>query len=272
MKKSIATVSLPGTLPKKLEAIAAAGFQGVEIFEPNLKAFNGSPRDVGRHARELGLTIELFQPLRDFEGVPAEQLRGNLDRADIAFDIMGELGAPLLLVCANTGANVVDDEELAASQLHELAERAGRRGVKIGYEALAWSTSVNTFDKAFRIVESVDSPNLGLILDSFHTLMRPDDWSSLSTLPGSRISFLQVGDAQRMDTDFLTVRRHHSRLPGEGDLDVAGFLRAVLVTGYTGSISLEIFNENASGSPLEAAQAAMNSLLRVEECARVSKD
>ena len=82
----------------------------------------------------------------------------------------------------------------------------------------------------------------------------------------------QVGDAPRMDADFLTIRRHHSRLPGEGDLDVAGFLRAVLVTGYIGPISLEIFNENASGSPLEIAHAAMNSLLRVEDRALVSKD
>ena len=32
MKRSIATVSLSGTLPEKLDAIAAAGFDGVEIF------------------------------------------------------------------------------------------------------------------------------------------------------------------------------------------------------------------------------------------------
>ena len=36
MRKPIATVSLSGTLIDKLEAIAAAGFDGVEIFEPNL--------------------------------------------------------------------------------------------------------------------------------------------------------------------------------------------------------------------------------------------
>jgi 4-hydroxyphenylpyruvate dioxygenase len=36
MRKSIATVSLGGKLTDKLEAIAAAGFDGVEIFEPNL--------------------------------------------------------------------------------------------------------------------------------------------------------------------------------------------------------------------------------------------
>ncbi|THD40450.1 sugar phosphate isomerase/epimerase, partial [Enterobacteriaceae bacterium ML5] len=34
--RSIATVSVPGTLPEKLKAIAAAGFDGVEIFEDDL--------------------------------------------------------------------------------------------------------------------------------------------------------------------------------------------------------------------------------------------
>lgn len=33
MKTSIATVSISGEFPEKLAAIAAAGFDGVEIFE-----------------------------------------------------------------------------------------------------------------------------------------------------------------------------------------------------------------------------------------------
>ncbi len=48
MQRSIATVSLCGTLPDKLEAIAAAGFDGVEIFENDLLYHGGSPRDVRR--------------------------------------------------------------------------------------------------------------------------------------------------------------------------------------------------------------------------------
>jgi 4-hydroxyphenylpyruvate dioxygenase len=71
MRKSIATVSLPGKLRPKLVAIAAAGFDGVEIFEPNLQTFDGSPREAGQLARDLGLKVEMFQPLRDFEGVKA---------------------------------------------------------------------------------------------------------------------------------------------------------------------------------------------------------
>jgi 4-hydroxyphenylpyruvate dioxygenase len=48
LPKSIATVSLSGTLPDKLEAAAVAGYDSVEIFEADLLAFDGMPRDVRR--------------------------------------------------------------------------------------------------------------------------------------------------------------------------------------------------------------------------------
>ncbi len=48
MQTAIATVCLSGTLNEKLEAIAAAQFKGVEIFENDLLGFNGKPADVRR--------------------------------------------------------------------------------------------------------------------------------------------------------------------------------------------------------------------------------
>ena len=62
--RSIATVSLSGNLLDKLEAAAAAGFDGVEIFENDLLTFEGTPADVRKAARDLGLEIAIFQPCR----------------------------------------------------------------------------------------------------------------------------------------------------------------------------------------------------------------
>ena len=55
MRRSIATVCLSGTLDEKLEAAAAAGFDGVEIFEPDLLSSPLSPGDVRERAEALGL-------------------------------------------------------------------------------------------------------------------------------------------------------------------------------------------------------------------------
>ena len=42
------------------------GFDGIEIFEQDFIAHDGSPREVGQMVRDLGLEILLFQPFRDF--------------------------------------------------------------------------------------------------------------------------------------------------------------------------------------------------------------
>ena len=98
MHRSIAAVSMSGTLRQKLEAIAAARFDGIELFENDFIAFNGSARELRAMAEDLGLGIDLFQPFRDFEGMPDEAFRKSLDRAERKFDLMQTLGAPLMLV------------------------------------------------------------------------------------------------------------------------------------------------------------------------------
>ena len=269
MRRAIATVSLSGMLREKLEAIAAARFDGVEIFENDLLQFPGSPRDVRRLCEDLGLRIDLFQPFRDFEGVGPAQLQRNLDRAERKFDLMQELGTELVLVCSNVQPNLETDPALMAAQLRELAERAGRRGLRIGYEALAWGTAVNRFAQAWDLVQRADHPHLGLILDSFHTLVLKDDWRRIAALPGERIFYVQLADAPWVHTDPLTHSRHCRCFPGQGEFDVAPFLGAVLDAGYTGPISLEIFNDEFRSAPARANAAdAMRSLLWLEEQVR----
>lgn len=101
MLRSIATVSISGTLPEKLHAIAAAGYQGVEIFENDLLYYTGTPRDIRNLAAELGLKITLFQPFRDFEGASRVQFAANLQRAKRKFALMHELGCNTMLLCSN---------------------------------------------------------------------------------------------------------------------------------------------------------------------------
>ena len=273
MRKSVATVSLSGTLQDKLDAIAAARFDGVEIFENDLLFFNGTPKDVRRHAADVGLAIDMFQPFRDFEGVSDAQFQRNLDRAERKFDGMQELGAPLSLVCSNVNPDAFDDVERSAAQMFELAERAARRSLKIGFEALAWGAKINTYDKAWKVVEKADHPHLGLVFDSFHTLALPHDWSGIPSIPGHRVFYVQLADAPRLGMHTLTLSRHFRNLPGQGDLDVPGFLRAVIATGYAGTISLEIFNDDMRAAPpRQTALDAMRSLLFLEEQVREIKN
>ncbi|GAA2264140.1 sugar phosphate isomerase/epimerase and 4-hydroxyphenylpyruvate domain-containing protein [Actinomadura luteofluorescens] len=266
MRRSIATVSLSGSLADKLTAVGAAGFDGVEIFENDLLGSDMSPEDVRRRAADLGLTIDLYQPFRDFEAVPPDLLAAGLRRAEHKFAVMERLGATRLLVCSNVSAAAIDDDMLAAEQLGLLAERAAEHGIEIAYEALAWGRHVDDYFHAWQIVRAADHPNLGMCLDSFHILARDVDPYAIRTIPGNKIFFLQLADAPALPMDVLYWSRHYRCFPGQGDLDVTGLVDHVLRTGYDGPLSLEVFNDIfRQAAAMRTAQDAMRSLIALEE-------
>jgi 4-hydroxyphenylpyruvate dioxygenase len=269
LQRSIATVSISGTLVEKLRAIHAAGFRCVEIFENDLLYYDGTPADVRRIADDLGLTIALYQPFRDFEGVAADRLARNVERIKRKFDVMHALGTDRLLVCSSVALDTIGDDGVVVEQLAVLAEHARQAGVIACYEALAWGRHVNSYRHAWQLVRSVDSPNLTLALDSFHTLSIGDSIDEIRAIPGDRIGFVQIADAPWMQMDVLEWSRHYRCFPGQGDFELAQFTARVVESGYQGPLSLEIFNDGFRGAPPAATAAdGYRSLLLLEEQTR----
>lgn len=114
-----------------------------------------------------------------------------------------------------------------------------------------------------------DHAHIGLILDSFHTLGRKVDPDTIRRIPGDKIFFVQLADAPAIEMDLLYWSRHFRNMPGEGDLDVTGFMRAVTATGYAGPISLEIFNDQfRAGVPRLVATDGHRSLISLMDSVR----
>ena len=271
---SIATVSISGDLAEKLQAIAAAGFDGVEIFENDFLTFGAGPGEIRRMAADLGLEITLFQPFRDFEGLPEPQRARAFERARRKFALMQELGTDLMLICSNVSPSALGGIDRAAADFYELGELAAGFGVRVGYEALAWGRHVSDHRDAWEVVRRAGHPRVGLILDSFHTLSRKIDPNSIRSIPGDKIFIVQLADAPLIDMDLLYWSRHFRNMPGEGDLPVVAFMRAVAAAGYDGPLSLEIFNDQfRGGSPRAISVDGHRSLIYLmDQVARVEPD
>ena len=264
--RSIATVSLSGALDEKLRAIAAAGFDAVEIFENDLLSFGGSPREVKELCRELNLAICAYQPFRDFEGMPEPQRGRNFARAERKFDLMQELGTDLLLICSNVSPAALGGIDRAADDFRQLGERAAKRGLRVGFEALAWGRHVNDYRDAWEIVRRADHKAIGVILDSFHALAPKFPTSAIRAIPADKIFLVQLADAPKIDLDVLSWSRHFRCFPGQGDLPVSDFMVSVAATGYAGPLSLEIFNDQfRAGSAARTATDGMRSLILLQD-------
>ena len=248
MRRSIATPCMSGTLRDKLEAAAAARFDAVELCEPDLIAFRGTPREVRSIADDLGIGIDLYRPFHNASDGIDEALPQALDRAERKFALMAELGAPMLALPSTTLSAVADDAGRTTEQLQTIAERAARRNLRVAVEASRNAPALHSVGDVWALVQRAQHPHLGLLLDSYQVLSTGGDLAEIRNNPGNRIFFVRVGDARRPGWDGVRGGFHRN-FPGQGDLDILGFLEQVLFTGYAGTLSLASFNDVPRATP-----------------------
>jgi len=213
------------------------------LFENDLISYGASPAQVRAMAHELGLKCFTLQPFRDFEGMPPELRARTFDRIERKFDLMQALGTDLLLICSNVSPSCLPDRSRIVEDFRELGERAARRGLRVGYEALAWGRHINDHRDAWSIVEAAAHPAVGLILDTFHSLAREIPIASLNAIAIDKVFLLQVADAPLVKMDYLSWSRHLRCMPGQGELPVFEYVSMLAARGYAGALSLEIFND-----------------------------
>lgn len=268
MRNGIASVSLSGTLEDKIRAAAAAGFDEVEIFDTDFLASPLSAREVRALIADLGLTCSLYQPFRDLEGMPEPLRARRFERVRQKFAVMAELGCDRLLLCSNCSPLSTFDRPRVIADLRELGDLAQAHGMRVGYEALAWAVHVWDHRLAWDIVREVDHPNFGIVLDSFHSLARGVPNASLRDIDPARIVYVQLADAPVLDMDRLYWSRHFRNLPGQGGLDVDGYVTELMRIGYDGPVSLEIFNDRfRSTSAALVARDGLRALNAVRDAA-----
>jgi 4-hydroxyphenylpyruvate dioxygenase len=90
--------------------------------------------------------------------------------------------------------------------------------------------------------------------------------TAIESIPADKIFLVQLADAPKLGLDVLSWSRHFRCFPGQGDLPVGDFMKAVRATGYAGPLSLEIFNDQfRAGSAVRTATDGLRSLILLED-------
>ena len=92
-------------------------------------------------------SFNLFETLKDSQTL----IEKAFDRAERKFDIMQELGTDLILICSSVHPQSMGGIDRAADDFNELGDRAAKRDLKVGYEALCWGAISMTIEMPGRL-------------------------------------------------------------------------------------------------------------------------
>jgi sugar phosphate isomerase/epimerase len=257
-------------IPRLVEIAAATGYGAVTVtpamyFEA--RAAGHSDADLRTRLDASGIAVAVVDPLlAALPGCPAPDTvaprfratfeHGEADCVQVAL----ALGAPTINVAHYMGAPTPVD--VLAEAVAGVARRVAEHGLAVCVEFMP-EGSLTDLGTALRIVESADTPNVGILLDTWHFFRTGGRADDVASLPAGTITALQVSDARAELFGVGTDARVRDRmLPGEGAIPLVEILTAVFAAHPVRDVGVEIFDQQRADKA-EMAAATRAALDRV---------
>ncbi|HVX32907.1 MAG TPA: sugar phosphate isomerase/epimerase family protein [Solirubrobacterales bacterium] len=257
----------PIPLRARIEACAAAGWTGFGLLHADLEPAleRGGPAALRTMFEDCGIERVELEFLGDW-WTDGERRRESDRRRDLLLRAAEGLGAGAIKVGGELGGEPVDRDRFM-EEFDRLATQAGEAGTRIALEPMPMS-NVATIAAGAELVREVGNPHGGLCVDVWHVRRAgTSDEELRACLPIERVFVVELDDAATaVDPRGLWEDTIHRRLlPGEGNLDVAGFVRAMEGLGWRGHWGVEVISEQHRRRPFEegivAAHAAASSVI-----------
>ncbi|MDQ3798319.1 MAG: sugar phosphate isomerase/epimerase [Acidobacteriota bacterium] len=255
-------------LETDVRAASAAGFDLIEIWAAKLREFlkTGTVADLKKLLEENNLkpysinSIEhiTFRTDDDYEKIKAET--EELSR------IAGALDCPFIVVVPGKLPENATEEEIvneSARVLNELADIADKYNVSLAFEFLGQTDcSVQTLDLCNEIVEKVNRPSVGNVIDTFHFYAGGSSFEAIEKMKPEKLFIFHINDAEDLPREQLTDA--HRLYPGTGILPIREIKRRFDKIGYNRMVSIEIFRpEYWNEDPFEVAKKAKEATEKV---------
>jgi sugar phosphate isomerase/epimerase len=235
----------PASLPEKIAIAAEAGYTAVELWSDDLTQFEKQGRplsEVKQRFGDAGLKVPSVIALFDWmqsEGADKEAAFGEARRR---MEQAASLGAPHIVASPVPDTPHIDLGR-AAARYRELLELGSQVGVTPAMEFLGFFRNVYQLEQAVAIAQQAGHPEACIVLDPFHLYRGGSGFGGIKLLKDVKISICHFNDAPATPSKFEQTDAHRV-YPGDGILPLAQMLRDLASIGYSGFLSIELFNES----------------------------
>lgn len=259
-------------LVRNLEIAAEAGYDGVEPWIGEIDEYvagGGSLSDLRQRIADLGLTVEsaigFAQWIVDDDAARAK----GLEEARRTMDLVAALGgariaAPPAGATDKSGMNL----QTIAQRFAALLQLGEERAVQPMLEVWGFSQTLSRLGEVLYVATETQRNDARLLLDVYHLYKGGSEFAGLKLVAGSAMPVWHINDYPAAPPR-MEIKDEHRVFPGDGVAPLGEILRTLAGNGFSGVLSLELFNREYWGRDalsvaregLEKSQAALQAAL-----------
>jgi sugar phosphate isomerase/epimerase len=254
-------------ISEEVPLVAKAGYDAIEPWIRELDAHVQSGRslkDLGKQIKDAGLAVPSAIGFAEWIVDDDEKRKKGLEEAKRSMDLVQQIGGTRLAAPPVGATNQTDLNLLrAAERYRALVELGVSMGVTPQVEVWGFSKSLGRLGETALVAMESGHPAACLLPDVYHLYKGGSDFTGIKLLGGPAFHMLHVNDYPAK-LSRAEITDAHRVYPGDGVAPIVPLLRDVHALGFTGHLSLELFNrEYWKQAPFQVAVTGLEKLKAV---------
>ncbi len=243
------------------------GFPGTDIMlQPAMQAGVNATNDLLAGLKIRPAVIDFPVEFRKDEAT----FKASLTQLDAAAQFAAAIQCPRMITYLMPSSDTPRDElrQIYKQRFTESARILARSNVRLGLEFLGPLELRKAYKYEFiwRMNDMLEfarecGPNVGLLLDSWHWHHAGATPEDILAAGRDRIVHVHFNDSPNLPP--AQIHDNQRLLPGEGVINLTGFLQALRSIRYNDALSVEVFGRTKDMTPEAAAKAGLDSSLAV---------
>lgn len=235
------------SLPAEIDLAAEVGYSGVEPWSREIDEYvqsGGSLKDLAQRIKDRGLSVYSAIGFAEWSVDDEGRRKKGLEQARREMDLVKQLGGTHIAAPPSGMTNTAGADPRALGERYRaLLEIGDQIGVIPQVEVWGFSKTIGRLSEAVAVAIEADHPRSTVLADAYHLHKGGSGIEGLRLLAPSAMVGFHMNDYPATP-DRSTITDAHRVYPGDGVAPLTAILKALLQCGFTGFLSLELFNRD----------------------------